>query len=276
MKLSTKYLVFVFVIITFQCFSQDQLFFKNGTKLKCKLVAISKNTITYRDSTNNFKTILKSDAIIAEYASGDVYIFGDEKKEEGNDTVAKPLTNAELKEFQLKEWKKKERTWGNSIIGCYPTQLLAGRATISYEYLFSDKSIGILVPFSLTFNPYNGNSSSSSSSSSSNNTTRPSGTGLISGFDVNYYYDIEDGLKYYFGPRVRYGTDVFLGSIEGLTVQLQNGIMICESEELVANAGIGVGFFKLSEKYSRWAGYEPNQVYPWMSFTLRVGYRLKR
>ena len=274
MKLSAKYFVFVFVVITSFCFSQDKLFLKNGTKLNCKLVAIAKNTITYRDSINNLKTVLKSDAIIAEYATGEVYIFGDEKKVTENDTSSKPLTNKEVNELLFKEWKKKEKTWGNSIIGCYPTQLLAGRATISYEHLFSDKSMGILVPLSLTFNPYKGDNTSSSGNN--NTTTRPSGTGVISGFDVNYYYDIEDGIKYYFGPRVRYGTDVLLGSIEGLTVQLQNGIMICESEEFIANAGIGVGFFKLSEKYSRWAGYEPNQVYPWMSFTLRVGYRLKR
>lgn len=265
-------MVFVFVVITSLCFAQDQLFFKNGTKLKCKLVAISKNTVTYRDSINNLKTVLKSDVLIAEYLTGEVYIFSNNQT--NTDDSLKKVNTDDNGWFN--EWKKKERTWGNSIIGFYPTQLIAGRATVSYEYLFADKSIGILVPLSLTFNPYNGNNNSSSSGSSSNNTTRPSGTGVISGFDVNYYYDIEDGLKYYFGPRIRYGTDVFLGSIEGLTVQLQNGLMLCQSQKFVANAGIGVGFFKLSEKYSRWAGYEPNQVYPWMSFTLRVGYRLKR
>lgn len=275
MELRAKYLSLLFVIITSLCFAQDKLFLKNGTKLNCKLVAIAKNTITYRDSINNLKTVLKSDAIIAEYATGEVYIFSGEKIVTENDTSTKPLTNKEVNELLFKEWKKKEKTWGNSIIGCCPFQLFVGRATVSYEYLFSEKSIGVLIPFSLTFNPYSGNNSSSGSSSNNSN-IRPSGTGLISGFDVNYYYDIEDGLKYYFGPRVRYGTDVLLGSIEGLTVQLQNGIMICESEEFVANAGMGVGFFKLSEKYSNWAGYEPNQVYPWMSFTLRIGYRFKR
>lgn len=182
-------------------------------------------------------------------------------------------------------------------MGFYPTQLLLGRFTMSYERLFANKSIGINIPFSITFNPGNAlrylatgstsvspsptnttntnsnNNNSSSNNNRNNNEQPPSGVGFIGGFDINYYYDIEPETKYYFGPRIRYGTDILLGSIEGLTFQIQNGIMLTSGKNFATNVGFGVGFFKLSAKYANYPGYSSKQVYPWMSITWRTCYR---
>ena len=83
----------------------------------------------------------------------------------------------------------------------------------------------------------------------------------------------EPETKYYFGPRIRYGTDILLGSIEGMTFQIQNGIMLTSGKNFATNVGFGVGFFKLSGKYSNYPGYSSKQVYPWMSITWRTCYR---
>ena len=91
---------------------------------------------------------------------------------------------------------------------------------------------------------------------------------------MNYYYDLKPELKYFFGPRIRYGTDMMLGGIEGLSVQLQNGIFRSRGTKYTSTIGVGFGFFKLSEKYSKYPGYKPKQVYPWASFTWRLGFRL--
>ena len=54
----------------------------------------------------------------------------------------------------LEEWKEQESMLSNHIIGFYIHQLLWGRFTISYERLFADKTIGIKIPISLTYDPY--------------------------------------------------------------------------------------------------------------------------
>jgi len=270
-------------------YSQDKLFLKNGTVQFCKILALSENTITYRDTIEGAQliTVPKSTVVIAEYKSGAIYIFGNEITKQQTFAVAPNESREERKLRKINEWKVKEEKLGNNIIGFYLPELAVGRFTISYERLFSGKSMGIKIPLSLTFNPAitrTSQSSSSSSSSSSNGSTTNSstqsaydsraGVGFITGVDVNYYYDLQPELKYYFGPRVRYGTDMMLGAIEGLTVQLQNGIFRSRGERFTSTLGFGVGFFKLSEKYVNYSGYDPKQVYPWASFTWRLGFRL--
>lgn len=274
--------------------AQDKLFLRNGTTLKCKIIAISEATISYKDTLGNdpLITILKADVLIAEYKAGGIYIFGNEKKLE----VISPTgneTREQRKERKMNEWKDMEATLPNGILGFYIPELVLGRLTVSYERLFANKSMGIKIPFSLTYNSTaalyrassansstststSTNSSGGSGSSSSSGTTREPtrGTGFITGIDVNYYYDLKPQLKYYFGPRIRYGTDMLLGGIEGLTVQLQNGIFKSSGKRMTSTLGIGFGFFKLSDKYANLPGYEPKQVYPWASFTWRLGFRL--
>ncbi|MDF2452238.1 MAG: hypothetical protein K0S26_1742, partial [Bacteroidota bacterium] len=122
----------------------------------------------------------------------------------------------------------------------------------------------------------NTNTSSNNNNNNSNNppVKRNVGTGFITGIDVNYYHDLKPELKYYFGPRIRYGTDMTLGGIEGLTFQIQNGIFRSRGKKMTSTLGFGVGFFKLSAKYANRGTFDTKQVYPWASFTWRLGFRL--
>jgi len=284
MKFSLHITALILLVFSFRGFSQDKLFLKNGTQVKCKIVAISENTISYRDTLPDaiLVTLPKADVLIAEYKSGGVYIFGNTANQfQVVNNTYNNETREQRKERKMKEWKATEQTLSNNILGFYIPELVLGRFTVSYERLFANKSMGIKIPASLTYNPLasaessTSNSSSTNTTSSSNNGVDPQkGVGFITGIDINYYHDLKPELKYYFGPRVRYGTDMILGGIEGLTVQLQNGIFRSRGKRFTSTLGVGFGFFKLSDKYSNYPGYEPKQVYPWASFTWRMGFRL--
>ncbi len=169
-----------------------------------------------------------------------------------------------------KEWKQKEDSLPNNIIGMYPHEALFGRLTFSYERLFASKSLGILIPFSATYNILQ-NAKNSKTNAPINNSK---GIGIITGLDVNYYYDLKPTLKYFFGPRFRYGTHMTLGAVEGFNFQLQNGLLKSKGKYFTNTFAMGVGFFKLSQKYANYPGYDPKLIIPWASFTWRLGFRL--
>lgn len=260
----------IIIFISFNVFSQDKLFLKNGILIPCKIISISENNISYKDTSKNemINILSKNQVLLAEYKSGDIFIFGSKNNTPlQNDSL--PETKQQIRERKLKEWKPEEEKLKNNILGFYFHELYLGRLTVSYERLFANKSLGITFPVSLTYNTFY------LIAQSTNNNFGPNpGVNFISGVDINYYYDLKAKLKYYFGPRIRYGTDMLLGGVEGLTVQIQNGIFRSRGKRFTSTLGCGVGFFKLSEKYATMPGYEPNQVYPWMSFTWRVGFRL--
>ena len=274
-------IIILLLIANIVAFSQDKVFYKDGKKVLCKIVAISENTLSYKDTIPNASivTVSKNELLIAEYKTGEIYIFGNTAS---NLEVANSYgneTREQRKERKMKEWKEKEMLLPNGILGFYVAQIPAGRFTVSYERLLANKSIGILVPVSLTYDMLGVLNSSSSSSTSTSTTTsnnRPvqRGVGVIAGLDVNYYHDLKPQLKYFFGPRVRYGTAMTFGGIEYLSVQLQNGIMKSMGKKVVQSLSIGVGFFKLSKEFTTQPGYEPNQVYPSGSITWLLGFRL--
>lgn len=258
--------------------SQDKLFLRNGTSLKCKVVSINEHTISYRDTIENspITSIAKTQLILAEI-KGEVFIFGSDKKT--NEQLANTNeTWQQRQDRKMQDWKKREDTLSNNILGFYLPVILFGRLGVSYERLFANKSIGIKIPFILSYNPaaYIPTANSSNSSNTTTTTTNApnKGVGFITGIDINFYHDIKPQLKYYFGPRIRYGTDMFLGGIEGLTAQIQNGIFRSSGKRFTNTFGIGFGFFKLSKKYSNLSGYTENQVYPSYSITWRLGFRL--
>ena len=291
MKYNSHIIFLVLLFVSLNTLAQDKVFLRDGKIIPCKIIAISEKTISYRDTISNslVVTLSKNDVLIAEYKTGPVYMFNKSSSplnsvNASNKNVSPDVieTREQRKERKMKEWKEEEALLPNNILGFYFPELFFGRLTISYERLFANKSMGIKIPFSLTYDSFGamGEFSSNSSSTSSTNTTnnspiiRTRGTGFITGIDVNYYYDLKPKLKYYFGPRLRYGTDMVLGGIEGLSFQLQNGIFKSSGKKMTSTLGFGVGFFKLSQKYANYPGYEPKQVYPWASFTWRLGFRL--
>lgn len=260
-------------------FSQDQLFLRKGTSVKCKIVAISEKTITYRDTTlgSSLVTIPKADVILAEYKTGTIYIFSAENKP--LEPVEIIETREQRKERKMKEWKDKEQNLSDNILGFYIPELLLGRFTVSYERLIYNKSVGITVPVSLTYDSFGALAEASANSTSVNSGTtvsspvqRTRGVNFIVGLDVNYYHDLKPQLKYFFGPRIRYGTDMLLGGVEGLSFQIQNGIFRSSLKRTTSTVAVGFGFVKINQQNT--GVRDPKQVYPWASFTWRLGFRL--
>lgn len=262
-------------------YAQDQFFFRKGSQVPCKIIAISENTITYRDTVpgSPLITVPKADVILAEYKAGQVYIFSSE-----TGLVAAPQdvmeTREQRRERKMKEWKMKEQELSDNILGFYIPELLLGRLTVSFERLLANKSVGVTIPLSLTYDSF-GTLAQASANSTSNNTgtvvsspvTRTKGVNFITGIDVNYYYDLKPELKYYFGPRIRYGTDQVMGGIEGISFQLQNGIFRSRGKKMTSTVGIGFGFVKVLD-FGFPTSRDSRQVYPWGSFTWRLGFRL--
>lgn len=298
MKLEVYICFFVLLFASLKSNAQDKVFLRDGKVIFCKIVAVSEKTISYKDTTANaaLVTLSKNDVLLTEYQSGTIYMFSKEQPsefiiEKNNTTSFSSMpeiieTREQRKARKMNEWKEQEALLPNGILGFYIPELAFGRLTVSYERLLANKSMGIKVPFSLTYDGLGflaENSSNTSSSSTNTNTStnttnaqvsRNRGTGFITGIDVNYYHDLKPHLKYYFGPRIRYGTDMTLGGIEGLTFQLQNGIFKSNGKKMTSTLGFGVGFFKLSAKYANRGTFDTKQVYPWASFTWRLGFRL--
>jgi hypothetical protein len=292
MKKIFKYLILIIATSAVtKTHAQDKLILKNGTTLFCKIAAISENTITYKDTTANANqvTLSKNDILIAEYKTGEIYMFGSGASLISTETNTLVYETREQRmERKMKDWKEREEKMPNGILGFYLPQILAGRLTVSYERLFANKSIGVTIPVSLTYDMLgvlnslpqgttsNTNTSTTSTTSTTNNSSRETqkGVGVITGIDLNYYHDLKPNLKYYFGPRFRYGTAQTFGGIEYLSFQIQNGIMRSRGKRFTSTFGFGIGFFKLSKKYVNQPGYEPNQVYPSGSLTWRLGFRL--
>jgi hypothetical protein len=262
-------------------YAQDQLFFRKGTQVICKIMAISEKTISYRDTIpgSPLITVPKSEVILAEYKTGPVYIFSSETA-----LVAAPEevmeTREQRKERKMKEWKLKEQELPDNILGFYIPELLFGRFTVSFERLLANKSLGVKIPLSLTYDSFGALAQLSANSTSANTgttvsspVTRTKGVNFITGIDVNYYYDLKPELKYFFGPRIRYGTDQVLGGIEGLSFQLQNGIFRSRGKKMTSTLGIGFGFVKVLD-FGFPTNRDKRQVYPWGSFTWRIGFRL--
>ena len=270
--------IILLLILSIQTYAQDKLFLKNNTIIICKTLTLSKNSITYKDTSINSvtQTILKKDALMAELKTGEIYIFGSSNSFLMEGETSMNSTNSEDLENRIIEWEEKEKQFPNGILGFYPVQIFAGRFTVSYEKLTSNKTLGILFPVSLTYDMLANSTPSSSSSSTTTSTTAPEkkGVGIISGIDVNYYYTLKPALKYFFGPKVRYGTAMTLGGIEYLSFQMQNGLMKSRGSKFTHTFSVGFGFFKLSQKYANYPGYEANQVYPTGSLTWRLGFRL--
>ncbi|MES2566560.1 MAG: hypothetical protein V4565_06825 [Bacteroidota bacterium] len=306
MKLKLYICFFVLLFASWEGQAQDKVFLRDGKIISCKIVAISEKTISYRDTSinANLVTLSKNEVLLTEYQSGTIYMFNKvqapELGKENNATSFSSMpdmneTREQRKERKMNEWKKEEALLPNGILGFYIPEIAFGRLTISYERLIANKSMGIKIPLSLTYdglgflaeNSSNTNTSSTNTNTSGTNTNtsnnnntnstpvkRNRGTGFITGIDINYYHDLKPKLKYYFGPRIRYGTDMTLGGIEGLTFQLQNGIFKSNGKKMTSTLGFGVGFFKLSAKYANRGAFDTKQVYPWASFTWRLGFRL--
>lgn len=267
MKLKNYILIILLLTAAFG-WAQDKVVFKDGRKLNCKIMAINPSTITYKDSATAEKmiTVPKTDVLIAEFKSGSVYIFG-------NDKPAAAITPSNSKpKDRMAEIREKEQSFGNNIIGFQIPDLIFGRLTFTYERLFLDKQIGIAVPISLSYDSRILLQGLSTDTASNNSKTNKD-LGYVTGLDLNYYFETKGYSKFFIGPRFRYGTDANLGNVTAYTIQLQNGFLLCNSKGRFASTlAIGFGFARILAVPGG-GGINPNQSYPWGSFTFRLAFR---
>ncbi len=247
----------LFIILHLICFSlsaQDKLFLSNGSTKKGFIVSKAKDFIYFRTSdTAAIEKIDKTKILLIEDYKGNRYLFSSQPSEKGKDN---PVT-------------KKEETARN-IISVQPIALLLGRATLVYERLSEDGKIGLVIPFSVTFDPF-GTLYDSGIDTNNNSIKRISGVNFIAGADLNFYLGEKRNRKFFIGPRFRYGTDLFLRDVEGYSLQTQLGWKLNKPErKVVQHLSLGFGFVRV---LSSPAGklIDPKQSYPWFSLNYRIG-----
>lgn len=257
------------LLVCLTSFAQDRLILKDGKKISCKVISINLTTIDYKDSLSNVVTLEKTDVLFAELKNGDKYVFGNETA----NTVSAPKNKYEKNLERKAAIREKEKNFKNNIYGFQPIDIVWGRLTFTYEHLFLDKRMGITVPFSLTYDPRVLIPNSSNDTIVNTREKVRHNVGVITGLDLNYYYESRSHSKFFFGPRFRYGTDVNLSNINAYTIQFQHGFLLCDSKGKMATTfAVGFGFARIiSTPFS--SAFSPNQSFPWASFTLRLGIR---
>lgn len=271
--MKNKFYIFVFLLLGAIQFSQaqDKLFLKDGKKINCKILSLNVTTIDYKDSISpTLLTIEKTDVLMAEFKTGEVYIFENEPIVK---TVTPPKSRVERDNDRKAVIREKEKNFKDNIYGFQPLDIVWGRLTFAYERLFMEKRMGIAIPFSLTFDPRVLIPNSSNDTIVNTRQQKRQNAGFITGLDLNYYYESKSHTKFFFGPRFRYGQDVNLANITAYTIQFQQGFLLCDSKGKMATTfAIGFGFARIiSTPFS--SGFNEKQSYPWASFTLRLGIR---
>ncbi len=270
MKVRFYIFIFLALVVCVNSFAQDKLFLRSGEKINCRIISVNLKTIDFKDSTASsyLLSIEKGDVLMAEFKNGDVYIFGNENSKSNT-----PKTKYDRELDKKAMIREKERSFKDNIFGFQPIDIAWGRLTFTYERLFMDKRMGVVIPFSLTYDPRVLIPNSSSDTIVNTREKVRHNTGLITGFDLNYYYETKSHTKFFFGPRFRYGQDVNLSNITAYTVQFQQGFLLCDSKgKMATTVAFGFGFARIiSTPFS--SAYNSKQSYPWASFTLRIGIR---
>jgi hypothetical protein len=248
--------IFLFILLFLSCYlnAQDKLFFKDGTRKKGFILSIAKDYIYFRTSdTAATQKISRGGLILIEDYKGTLYHFSEDDK----------ITETESTD-------KKTETGIRNIFSIQPIGLILGRATVVYERLTKDDKIGVVIPFSLTYDP-TGILSQSELDTSFNAVKRIRGVNFITGLDVNFYVGKKESLKFFLGPRVRYGTDLFLRDIQGYTIQTQFGWKLNRPEKkFVQHFSIGLGFVRVLSSPGGTL-IDPKQSYGWYSLNYRLG-----
>lgn len=240
-------------IFSLSLHAQDKLFFKNGTSKKGFIVSMSSDVVYYKNSDTSVKTqqIPKTELLLVENYKGEVFIFSGEKKT----IVAK---NADTLVYK------------RNTIGIQPLGILMGRVTFVYERFTKDNKIGFAFPLSLTFDPI-GKLYNPQIDTSINAPQRLSGVNFIGGVDVNFYVGRKINSKFFIGPRIRYGTDMFAEGIEAYTIQTQFGWKYGNPEKAgIQHLSFGFGVVRILSSPAG-AVISPKQSYAAFSVNYRIG-----
>lgn len=232
-------------------YSQDKLFFKDGTRRTGIIVTNAKDYVYFRRSdTSEVEKIKKSRLILMEDYKGNRYLFAesDPSKLDSLNHVAKKNTEP------------------RNVLSVQPYAIFFGRANFSYERLSKDQKIGFVIPLILTFDPSFGNAFNGLDS----NYQRVKGVDFITGLDINFYLGKKLSVKPFIGPRIRYGTDVAFLNTEGYSIQTQIGIRVGHpAKKVVQHLSIGFGFVRIISSPA--LPVDPKQAHAWYSLNYRLG-----
>jgi hypothetical protein len=229
------------------------MFLRNGEVKTGRIVSIGKSTVFFKTTdTSETRQYQKTELLLVEDNKGTRYIFA-----ENNDAAPEQSRGgADLKRNSL---------------GAQPLGIFLGRATVVYERLSENGRIGYAFPFSLTFDPF-GPIFKTGIDTGSNAFNRIRGLNFIAGCDVNFYLGERPKAAFFIGPRMRYGTDLFMRDIEAWTIQTQMGWRLGNpSGVFVQHLSLGFGFIRI---LSSPAGtvVDPRQSYGWYSLNYRLGF----
>lgn len=220
----------IFLLLSCSLKAQDKLFFGNGQVRTGLVLSITAKQVLFKLSdTAQVDVYNKTDILLLETTDGKRYLFSEK--------------NTEVIPVQVKETNTEHR---NSL-GIQPMNIFTGRATFIYERFTSNKHVSITIPLILTFDPVG---VFYQQAADSNNVfgTRKKGFGFISGVDVNFYPGKDGPDIFYFGPRLRFGKDVFLLNIQAVTLQTQFGVRLGDpTGNLVQHFSAGFGFVRFLE-----------------------------
>ncbi len=261
MAILKSYYILCMCLLCQFMWAQDKLILKTGKIKTVRIVSITDQLVIYLDSSNTESTshIKKDELSLIERKDGSILLV-DVKK---GDAIKKWEVETDS---VMKAWRKKENLLGNHLIGIQPLSLIWGRATFNYEYLFSDKKVGIMIPLILTFNPYkNSTNTFGTPSTTYINQKEPD---FIYGLDLNFYFSKRPVTKFFVGPRVRYGNDV-LSRIKGLTGQFQFGWLFSgEKSRFPQHFSFGMGFVSLENR-----AISRDKYFAWGSINYRINFR---
>ncbi|MDI1354318.1 MAG: hypothetical protein PSX36_05350 [bacterium] len=234
--------------------AQDKLFLTNGTIKHGIVVSISQDLVFFKLSdTSIVQKIPKNNLYLIEKYDGTRYLFSSATV---NSNTASPIGLPAKRNF----------------IGAQPFGVLFGRATVVYERLSKDGKIGLVIPFSLTYDP-NRNLFKPFLDSAQKAQAANMGISFITGADVNFYFGKSDSKKFFIGPRIRYGTDIYLGGIEGYSIQTQVGWNISKPKNKVAqHLSLGFGFARILTAPPG-SITDPKQSYGWGSVNYRISFK---
>lgn len=254
-----RHLLLIFLMLPMLYAAQDKVFFRDGTVRKGYLVSVTKDVVYFRASdTSATEKISKTKIAIIEDYKGKRYLF--------SETAAPANTSADVAAPPANSGKHR------NIITAQPLALIFGRATLNYERLSKDQKMGFSIPFSLTFDP-TGILYESELDTSASSVQRIRGVSYITGVDVHFYVGEVQRTRFFFGPRFRFGTDMFLRKTNGYSLQTELGWLSAAPDKGFAHSfSVGFGFVRLISAPSG-SLVDPKQSYGWLSVNYKLGFK---
>jgi hypothetical protein len=245
-----RVIVIILLFLSLASRGQDKIFMRDGTSHKGVILSMGNEFIFFRlsdTSKTNYK-IPKYDILMIEKQDGRAFIY--KTKNQKADTVLTPVNDFPLNYF-----------------GIQPLGLFIGRATLCYERLNKKGTVGFVFPLTITYDPVGLIYESTDSSF-----VRNPGVNFIGGADINFYLKREGSKGFFIGPRIRYGTDMFLENIEAYSLQTQFGwYKRFGTSPFYQHISFGIGFARV---LSSQAGnrINPKQSYGWGSINYRISF----